>query len=222
MEPAMRRPARHRFPPARRAARAAMAVACLCGPVQADPGDLGIGIGASTLGATVEATYRISDRFGLRVPASYLDGSYSDTDDGIAYDLDLTMGGVGLLGDYYPGGGGFRLSGGAFVATLDGDGRARGNGTVGETAYTGVDLEVDASARNGVMPALAVGYDAGLGARWLVSADLGALYTGGFDVGIRDRSGQVSQADLDAEIRKQQDDAPDFYPYVKLTVAFRF
>lgn len=188
----------------------------------ADPGETGIGLGISTLGATVEATYRISDSLGLRVPAGYLSGSYSDTDDGIDYDLDLTVGGVGLLVDYYPGLGGLRLSGGAFFSAISGDGSARGDGTIGDTDYTGVDLDVDADAKNSVMPALAVGYDAGIGARWTISADLGALYTGGFDVDVRDRSGQVAQSDIDAEIRDLESDAPDFYPYVKLTVAFRF
>lgn len=188
----------------------------------ADPGERGIGVGVSTLGATVEATYRINETFGLRVPAGYLDGSYSDTDDGIAYDLDLTVGGVGLLGDYYPGLGGLRLSGGAFVSRIKADGNARGDGTVGNTVYTGVDLDVDVDAKNSVMPALAVGYDADIGQRFTLSADLGALYTGGFDVKVRDRSGQVSQADIDSEIGDIENDAPDFYPYVKLTVAFRF
>lgn len=200
----------------------AAALAAASGAQADDPGTRGIGIGASTLGATVEATYRITDSFGLRVPVGYLNGSYSDTADGIAYDLDLTVGGVGLLGDYYPGLGGLRLSGGAFVSMIEGDGNARGDGTVGNTAYTGVDLAVEAEAKNTVMPALALGYDAGIGQRWRISADLGALYTGGFDVDLRDRSGQVAQSDLDAETRDLENDAPDFYPYVKLTVAFRF
>lgn len=188
----------------------------------ADPGDRSVGVGASTLGATVEATYRITEAFGMRVPVAYLGGSYSDSEDGIDYDLDLTLGGVGILGDFYPGPGGFRLSGGAFYGTIKADGDARGDGTVGNTDYTGVDLAVDVEAANRIMPALAVGYDAAVGSRWMISADLGAMYTGGFDASIRDRTGQVSPDDIAAETRDLEDEAPDFYPYVKLTVAFRF
>ncbi len=224
METAMQRPALPRRTRSRHAATAALAAwgAGLAGAALADTGGLSLGVGVSTLGATLEAAYRMSDTFGMRVPAAYLRGSYTDTDDGIAYDLDLAGGGVGLLGDYYPARGGFRLSGGAFVGSIDADGGARGDGTVGNTAYTGVDLAVGATARNSVMPALALGYDAGIGPGWIVSADLGALYTGGADVAIRDRAGQVAQGDIDAETRKREDDAPAFYPYLKLTVAFRF
>lgn len=193
------------------------------GAVQAaERGDRSVGLGVSTLGATVEGTYRITDSFGVRVPVGYLGGSYSDTDDGIDYDLDLTLGGVGVLGDYYPGAGGLRLSGGAFYNGVKADGDARGDGTVGDTEYTGVDLDVGVEPKNRIMPAVALGYDAAVGSRWIISADLGAMYTGGFDATLRDRSGQVSQADIDAESRELEDDAPDFYPYVKFTVAFRF
>jgi hypothetical protein len=192
------------------------------GAADAEPGALSLGLGVSTLGATVEAAYRINDSFGVRVPAGYLDASYSDTDDGLAQDHDLMVGGIGLLGDYYPGLGRLRLSGGAFVNGIDVDGRARGDGVVGDTFYSGVDLDVDGSARNAVMPALSLGLDADIGRRWMLSADLGALYTGGFDIAARDSSGQVSQADLDAEVRQRESDAPDFYPYLKFTVAFRF
>lgn len=188
----------------------------------AEPGKRSVGLGVSTLGATVEGTYRITDAFGLRIPAGYLRGSYTDDDDGIDYDLDLTLGGVGILGDYYPGLGGLRLSGGAFYTAIHADGDARGDGTIGETDYIGVDLDVDVDAKNRLMPALALGYDAGIGSRWMISADLGAMYTGGVDATLRDRTGQVSQDDLAAEGRDIEDDAPDFYPYVKLTVAFRF
>lgn len=188
----------------------------------ADPGDMSVGVGVSTLGPTVEGTYRITESFGVRVPAGYVGADYSDTEDGISYDLDLTLGGVGVLGDYYPGLGGLRLSAGAIYARIEADGTARGDGTVGNTDYTGVDLDASVEAENRVMPAVAVGYDAEIGQRWMISADLGALYTGGFNASLTDRSGQVSQADLDAEIGDLEDDAPDYYPYVKLTVAFRF
>lgn len=193
-----------------------------CAVQAADPGDVTVGLGVSTLGATVEGAYRISETLGARVPVGYLGTSFSDTDDGLDFDLDLNLGGVGLLGDYYPGGGGFRLSGGVFYNAVKAEGSARGDGNVGDTFYTGVDLDVDVEPKNRFMPALAIGYDAEIGSRWVISGDLGAMYTGGFKASVRDRTGQVSQADIDDEIGDIEDGRADFYPYIKLGVAFRF
>ncbi|PWR03911.1 hypothetical protein DKT77_04150 [Meridianimarinicoccus roseus] len=202
---------------------AVLALIWALGPAAAqDPGEVGVTLGVSTLGPTVEGSYRISDRLGVRVPVGYLGTDLDESEDGIDYDLDLTIGGVGLLADYYPGLGGLRVSGGAFLGQYEADGGGRGSGRIGGTDYTNVDMALDVHARNRVMPALSLGYDGTLGRRWLLSADLGAMYTGGFDVNLTDRTGQVSQSDLDAEISDLESDIPDFLPYVKLSVGFRF
>jgi len=187
-----------------------------------DAGRFGIGVGASTLGPTVEGSYRVNDGFGLRVPAGFVSADYDGTEDGIDFEIDADFGGVGLLADYYPGLAGLRLSGGAILSGYSAEGRGRGDGEVGGTSYTGVDLDLDATPANTVMPTLSIGYEGRLGARWSLSADLGAMYTGGFDVDLVDRSGQVAQSDIDAEIAEIEDDLPDYLPYLQLVATFRF
>ncbi|MEV8465699.1 hypothetical protein AB0T83_02750 [Fluviibacterium sp. DFM31] len=187
-----------------------------------EPGEFGLGFGLSTLGATLEGTYRVSDRFGLRVPLGYLSVDDTETDDGIKYDYDSQLGGIGLLGDYYTGIGGLRITGGAMLSGYDVDGTGRGSGTLGDNTYNNVNLRYSADTKNAVMPMISLGYDGQVSPRWTLSADLGAMYTGGFDVSLTDKSGQVSQADLNKEIKDAEDDAPSVLPYVKFTATFRF
>ena len=170
----------------------------------------------------MEGTYRISETLGVRVPAGFLSADLGDTDGDIDYDADVELGGIGLLGDYLTGMGGLRLSAGAIWSRYAIDGRGRGDGTVGATDYTGVDLRVKGRTRNDLLPIASVGYDGRIGPRLTLSADVGAMYTGGYDIRLSDASGQVSQEDIDAEIDDIGDDLPDVLPYVKFTVAFRF
>ena len=201
----------------------AIALLAVISPASAqEAGEFGLGLGISTLGPTVEGSYRFNDRFGVRMPLGYLTFDDERTRDGIKYNVDASGGGLGLLGDYYTGLGGLRVSGGAFISRYELDGRGRGSGTIGDNTYSNVDMDFSAESRNSVMPAISVGYDGNIGARWTLSADLGAMYTGGFDIDLKDRSGQVSQADIDREIKDAEDDIPNVLPYLKLTATFRF
>ncbi len=196
--------------------------AAATGAVAQSAGDFGLGLGVSTLGPTVEGTYRVNDRFGLRVPAGYFAADFDGTEDGVDYDADVELGGIGLLGDFFPGAGGLRLSAGAIYSLYSVDGRGRGSGTVGNTEYTDVDLRFDGDPRNEILPTAAIGYDGRIGQRWTLSADLGAMFTGGYDITLRDASGRVSQDDIEAEIGDIEDDLPDVIPYLKFAVSFRF
>ena len=181
-----------------------------------------VGAGVSTLGLTLEGSYRINDRFGMRAPFGYF--AYDDTltEDGTDFDADVTIGGVGLLGDFYPGTGGLRLSGGAFFNGYGGEGNATGDATVNGVDYSGVDLLLDAEPENTVMPMLSIGYDGDLGGGWMLSADLGAMYAGDWSVDLEDRAGVVAQGDIDAEVEDISGDLPEIIPYLKLTATFRF
>lgn len=180
-------------------------LACAGGAAGADPGLPGGGRGTPARGATDEAAYRISAAFGVRVPTGYFGAS--PVGGGTTRGEDQTGGGIGLLGDYLTGHGGLRLSGGAIVG---------GIGDVGG-GHAGDDPDRAGIVPTAVVPALAVGYDAEVGQRWALSADLGALYTGGLD-----RAGLVAHAVIDADRGQHRTDAPDFHPYLRFTVAFRF
>ena len=202
-----------------------IAVAALTTPGAAlaqEAGQFAVGAGVSTLGLTLEGSYRINDRFGVRVPVVYFGYDDTITEDGTDFDGEITLGGAALLGDFYTGLGGLRVSGGAFFNAYGAEGTAEGDATVNGVDYSGVDLLLDAEPENRVMPMLSIGYDGNLGGGWMLSADLGAMYAGDWSVDLEDRAGVVPQSDIDAEVGDISDDLPEIIPYFKLTATFRF
>lgn len=189
-------------------------------PVMAQPaGDIRVGVGVSALDPAVDGTYRINDAFGMWLPGGYPSVELDDGSDGIDYHIEGDLGGIALLGDYFTGLGGLRVSAGALYSRHSADGRGRGDGAVGNADFTDVALRLDAGPTNRLMPVASLGYHGRIGTRWTLSADLGAVYSGGYDIALRDVSAQASQQNTDADI---DDDLPDFQPYVKFTVGFRF
>ena len=183
----------------------------------ADMSGFGVGVGVSTLGLTVEPTYRINDSFGVRMPIG--GGSFSDTfeEDGDSYTGSVESFGGGVLVDYYTGLGGLRLSGGAFHTDYKAD-------LAASTTINGMtgDIAVAVKQRENWAPSAALGYDMKLGRRGVLSADAGAIFGKGFDVTGSSRS--FSQADVDAELADLSETAGDLkvLPYVKLTVGLSF
>ncbi|MGB0438557.1 MAG: hypothetical protein ACPGFC_00460 [Paracoccaceae bacterium] len=78
-----------------------------------------IGLGVSTFGPTLEGSVRFNDRLGARGLWAGYKTSGSERVDGIDYDADVSLGGVGLLVDYYPFESGLRVSGGYFISSTD-------------------------------------------------------------------------------------------------------
>lgn len=210
--------------------------AAICGgfatAAQAQPfGDISVGAGASTLGATVEFSTRLNDRFGLRLPVGYGSFDHKETVDGTPLDGTLRLGGVALLGDYYPGMGGMRISAGLFRANTRASGRADGTFTLSDEEYTGwIDAEV--RPENKVSPMISLGYDSRKSsAGWGFSGDIGAIFVGGFSTEVsgyqtsEDASVQDRFEDGLADLRNSiEDDVSDFnvMPYAKLAVTYRF
>lgn len=188
-----------------------------------------IGLGVSVLGLTVEPSLRLSPTFGLRAPIGA--GEFSRTQDVEGNDIDATLrlGGVALLGDFYPMRGGFRISGGVLASNFRISGSTTGEYDLEGTTYTGT-FSANAEAKNKLNPMLVLGYDTGSGgAGWSVSGDLGVIYTNGLSGELNattDNALLQAQLDLDlAETRTQfQSDISDvtILPYAKLAVAFRF
>ncbi len=181
-------------------------------------------VGVSTLGLMVEPTWPTGPNSAVRLPLAFGKLEADRTIDGIDYNVSADLGGAGVLADYYPGGGAFRVSGGLFKSSLGIDGRATGEVEVGANLYTGVDMVVSGSPDTSISPMVSVGFEAQVGAGWGISADLGLVYTGGFTVTAEDRSGIVSQADLDAEVGAINDDAADLniLPFAKIGATYRW
>jgi hypothetical protein len=128
---------------AARATRSRVVTAAVClgasaFSVSVAAGEVYLGLGAP--GVTLGYAQPLSSAFGVRIEASTL-GSRRErrNEEGVDYDARLKTDRVSLLADWYPVGGGFRLTGGIasnnYKLTLDASG-AGGSITVGTTTYT--------------------------------------------------------------------------------------
>ncbi len=104
----------------------------------ANAGDFGIGGGVGTPGLSVEIKTSMADRFVLRGSYNYLDYEHDETFDDIAYNGDLNMSNFGGFVDAYPFGGGFNVSGGAFIGekSIDIIAMPASNVEIGDVTYT--------------------------------------------------------------------------------------
>jgi len=191
-----------------------------------------IGLGLSTMGATLEGAYRFNDRFALRgVVAGGINtntlGGGTQTIDGVTYTTNGQLGGFALLADYYTGSTGFRLSGGAFVSNTSFTGSTTASPTnpieIGNTTLTGGETaSATVEFRNRVSPMLTVGWDQNIGRNFTLSAEVGAIAMGGLNVDVT--APAAPAADVARERQNIVDELSQFgvFPYVGLTAAFRF
>lgn len=193
-----------------------------------EAGSASLGLGISTMGATIEGGYRITPRMGVRGLYAGLP-DYSDTIevDNINYDVDGRLGGFALMGDYFPNGGALRLSAGVFVSNSELSGRTTASPSnpieVGGTTFTtGETVQTDVEFRNSIAPMATLGYVYQTRSRFSLSAEAGVIGNNGFDVDVTGSG--VPQSELDAEAANVRDDLDDYkvYPFVSLMVGFRF
>lgn len=216
-------------------------------PGVAGAGNLGIAGKVSSLGYGLEADYILSDAFSVR--GQFNTFRYDDTfdEDGIDYEGELKLSSVGVLLDWHPFGGGFRISGGGFRVDNKITGKASGEGTyeIGDEEYTvnpGDDLSLSANMKlaDGFKPYLGLGWGHSPANRGglLLSFDVGVLFQGSPEVKLRARgtaedqfgtpvdvgTDPVVQAELRKEEKNMEEDLKSFdlYPVVSFGVGWRF
>lgn len=228
----------------RRPLLSALGASLLLVPGLAAAGNLGIAGKISTLGYGLEADYVISDKFSVRGQFNTFSYDFDLDEDDIEYDSSLDLSSYGVLLDWHPFGGGFRISAGGFVIDNEIKGKATGVGEyeIGDNTYT-VDIGDTLSASAAIT--LGDGFKPYLGFGWghspankgglLLSFDIGVIFQGSPDVdlkvegtannGLYDFS---QDANLQAEVRKEEkalkDDLKDFdlYPVVSFGIGWRF
>jgi len=191
--------------------------------------DFGMGLRAGTQGLGGEFGVGFIPWFGLRAAVSTLDVSVDYEDDDIDYDGTLMLGGYGLLADFFPMMGTFRLTAGWFsnrnavevesvpTAPID-----IGNG-VYDPAEVGTlygDVEFDNS-----VPYFGVGWgNVARGKRLGFLCDLGVIRQGAGDVTLNSTTGLVDPNDLEAEAAELEDDIEDyeFWPVISIGMSIRF
>ncbi len=211
----------------------AFAFAFLANGALAQDSGLRFGLGVSTLGGNLEGAFRINQNWGVRgvlsggLNTNTLGGGGTQTIDGVTYNTNGQIGGFALLGDYYTGSSGFRVSGGAFISNTSFSGSTTASATnqitIGGTTFSsGETANATAEFKRKVSPMLTVGYDWDIGRAFTLSGEIGAIAMGGLNVGLT--APAASAADIASEIQSINDELSQFgvYPYIAITASYRF
>ena len=136
-----------------------------------------LGAHGGTLGLGVTAGFDASDRFAVRGLFSTFDYGFDTNRAGNAYDGDLALQSFGILGDWHPAGGGWRVTGGVFGNNNELLVGTEGSANIGNRRYTG-NLDINL-AFAGAAPYVGIGWTSGRNRQGLsFGFDVGALYQG--------------------------------------------
>jgi hypothetical protein len=196
--------------------------------VPAMAADLGLGLRAGTQGLGLEFGAALTPWFGLRGGAYGFDVSDTYDNGDLSYDGTFKLGGYGVLADFYPMKGTFRLT----VGILDNRNGAEieavptapvdiGNGTY-DPSQVG-KLSGDLTFKSTV-PYFGLGWgNVARGHRVGFLCDLGVVKQGSGKVTLASSTGLVSEADLAAEAASIEDDIKDFdfWPVISFGLAIR-
>jgi hypothetical protein len=199
--------------------------------------DVGVLLKGGTLGAGVDVTVGMSESLGLRLQANTF--SYEDdfTESDVDYSGDIDLKSAGLLLDWHPFSGVFRVSAGAYWN--GNEATAVGRPTGGTYEINGQPYNAtDIGSLNGridfesVAPYFGVGWASApkSGRGMTFSFDLGVLYQGEPNVALTAVCGptvpdcNTLQGDVAAEQASLQEDLSDykFYPVVSFGIGYRF
>lgn len=183
-----------------------LALACAA-PIMAHAGDTGTvysQLGTNGIGIGYAAS--VSDAWAVRgqinaLPKQSFSGDVGDFGSNSKLTIDISWSSVQLLGDWYPGDGGFRVSGG--LVFNNNKINISGTGDVNGKSAT-VDAEIKMS--DTVAPYVGIGYSTrpkaakGLGFNY----DLGVMFQNPKST-LNATGGGVTQADIDAQNAKVQD-----------------
>jgi hypothetical protein len=196
--------------------------------VTGDMGTTGVGVHLS-----VPVQPNVNARFGVNA----MNYSYSDNTSDVDYDFKLKLQTFDALLDWFPAGGGFRLSGGVVYNGNKVDARARSNSTGSYTFNGRTYTAADAGTVNGridfrkVAPYLGIGWGNALAKDkgWGFSADLGVLFQGAPRTSMTSSGCTLPdcsqlQSDITAENRKLNDEVDSFkaYPVIRFGVSYKF
>jgi hypothetical protein len=204
-------------------------------PAAAEDGHWTLGVSGGTLGIGPELAYRFNEHVGLRANMGQYSYDLEEEElDDIEYDGEIDLDSMGLMLDWYPGGGGFRVSIGGRINNNEIllEGRPIGFVEIGDEVYPGAAL----GTINGVVvgddfaPALTIGYGGKLAPGFTVGFELGVIMQGSPQIENLRVSNPTFNNDPDfrAELRREEaimeEDISDFefWPVIQLHLLYRF
>jgi hypothetical protein len=214
-------------------------------PDVVEPKKWGIGVRAqaSTLGLFgVDAGYRFSDNFHARLGLDVGGFGYNTSNSGVDYDANLSLSNVHLLGDYFPFGGGMRLTGGLIFQgnRLTGNAKPTAGSTVnlGGQSYTlGANQQIasigsEAAFGSAIAPYIGIGFGTPISPGLSFNADLGVMFPGSPAVKLNPvlSSATLGNAaltnEINTQVQRQQDatnrDIAGFSVYPVLSIGFSY
>jgi hypothetical protein len=213
---------------------AAMAMAAGASATAAEEGKWVVGVTGGTLGIGPELGYRFGEHGGVRADAAFFSYDHDETIDDIDYDTSLKLSSFGLMADWYPFGGSFRLSAGA---------RSDGNKIdllaapsaaqtvqIGDVVYSGAQIGTLTGKADfkSLVPALTLGWGGKFAEGFTAGFEVGVLFQGKPRLDLL-ASGPIAndptfQQELAQEIAQAEDDAKDFklWPVIQLHLSWRF
>jgi hypothetical protein len=190
--------------------------------------DVGLTPRVSTLGYGVELSFGVTDNLSIGIASNRYDRSESETVDGISYDFEPELKTLGLLANWHPFGGTFRVTAGAYSNdtefSLTGKFTAGTSYTVGDNTYvaTGTERLNGTLSFDSTAPYIGIGWGGRPGSHFGFSADIGALYQGSPKLKLSGTG--FSAADIEQERQQAEDDLQSFkwYPVFAVGLYFRF
>lgn len=204
----------------------AMAVGSVLGMAAgAASADIGVDVRVGTLGTGVMLSKGFGESFSVGLALNTYKHSMDESVDGIDYDFDLDFKTVGLLANWHPFSGTFRLTAGVYQndnemglsATLPAGKDVGGYITTGGETLAG-KLSFASSATY-----LGIGWGSQPSGNFGMTFDIGALYQGSPELKLTGTGG-FSVAELEAERQQAEDDLKEFkwYPVISAGLYFRF
>jgi hypothetical protein len=211
----------------------------------AEPKKWGVGVRAqaSTLGFFgVDAGYKFSNNFHARLGFDLGSAGYNTSNSGVDYDANLNLSNVHLLGDYFPFGGGLRLTGGLIVQgnRLSGNAKPTAGGqinlngqnyTLGSAVTDQINgIGSEAAFGSSVAPYLGIGFGTPISPGLSFNADLGVMFPGSPSVKLSPRlspnldpavASQITN-DVREQEAKTNRDIAGFSVYPVLSIGFSY
>ena len=204
---------------------------CVASSFAAPANDWGVNLKAGTLGAGVELSKSLSDKFSASLGFNSYHYKTTDSASGIDYDYKLELQSASLLANYHPFSGAFRFTGGVLYNNnelkLTGKPSAGSTYTINGVTYTvaQVGTLTGTLTFNKTAPYLGLGWGNRPGSKLGLSADIGALYQGSPKLSLS-ATGSVAglSSNLEQERKSAEEDLGSFkwYPVLSLGVYFRF
>ena len=184
--------------------------------------EMSIAFGTSSLGLNIEAAYRLNPTYRVRgVFMGGIDVDYDESDEDGDFSGNLTLGGLAVMGDFYPLQSSWRVSGGLLLSNSE----LSATGTADVEGTGNVDATIEASFANDIAPMITTGFDTQLAPGWSLNTETGLIFTGGIDLEYTANDPTLQdELDNDPDLQDAKDDLSDIsiFPYVSVTVSYTF